>query len=937
MIKTVEYVMDIYYRNSFDVLYILGWTFFTVLIAELTIMQNRLFEIIKKMSNRFFLALMCIFVGYLLYWVGVEIHIRYDYFNIIMFLGLIGLVLIYTIFQICFFREWSPILIHMGKWVQFVLYVELFLLGLTQHLELIECVVAILVIGEIELLGILFSYLKKEKKQVKRKDSDYPNPELYPTRERQLDNFIRILQQQIGEPYTVMISGKWGTGKTSFVQALQRKLKEDEFIWIEAGSEKSVSDIMLEISEEIIKILNQNNIYVESKSLIEKYFMAFAGMIDNTGSRVWDKLFGVFFHNQEETNGKWYINERLEQLKKVIYIVVDDLDRCDYEYQMKMFKVIRECTTFNKCKTIFMVDKEIFLKEGDKACDIKYIEKYVNFTLDICDVSYQEIIDYYILEVFNTISLQSIDDRLFKGREEFDIIKMISEYPINQIENINLEIQKIGNKNKTKTDKLKEMVLEAQNNITNSRRVKNYIKGIKRDLDILSISLNENDNREIREDWFYSIVEVQYIKWFLPKYFQNMQMCKDFYEYLENYKDTAFEFILDLKGTDGILAGKKEELLNHIIYKLNYTEIDDVKTKRELYLSELRGKQPCFKNINAYIKYAENYADYRYILNVYSSNQDKNEINKESFIKLYMQNIQIFINDDINELNQLSISFIDIMKETGVSKKQKEIIIYEGKQIVKKLLLSYSYLIKTVLYIVYPINRVEELWIRFTDNAIKELYEILCKLENTWSQYKQHNIPVSEMNTIISFFKRQREKIESNLNDNIGIEKEKLFSDIFFVLNICELWNGIEQYLNEESFEVSTFNQYFSLEYLDYREKVFSSVYHLERGLDELKRFYVSRKDKYESKFSILFYRILLNIIIQAEKDEFWFDGMNVDLNNIISVIKEIAQIIYRIDAQRSMEEKIIIENIKILMYKIDSLSEGISLEEEEEHTDDSF
>ena len=38
-------------------------------------------------------------------------------------------------------------------------------------------------------------------------------------------------------PYAIMIDGAWGSGKSSFVKALE-KLDQDEFIWIYAGSEE---------------------------------------------------------------------------------------------------------------------------------------------------------------------------------------------------------------------------------------------------------------------------------------------------------------------------------------------------------------------------------------------------------------------------------------------------------------------------------------------------------------------------------------------------------------------------------------------------------------------------------------------------------------------------------------------------------------------------
>ncbi len=58
-----------------------------------------------------------------------------------------------------------------------------------------------------------------------------------------------------------------------------------------------------------------------------------------------------------------YLNSKLDELNKVVYLVIDDLDRCDVEYQSKMFKVIRESMELHNCKMIFLVDKTKFLTE----------------------------------------------------------------------------------------------------------------------------------------------------------------------------------------------------------------------------------------------------------------------------------------------------------------------------------------------------------------------------------------------------------------------------------------------------------------------------------------------------------------------------------------------------------------------------------------------
>ena len=56
-----------------------------------------------------------------------------------------------------------------------------------------------------------------------------------------------------------MIDGAWGSGKSSFVKALEEELDQDEFIWIYAGSEKTVSEILGDISDQLTAILKKNH------------------------------------------------------------------------------------------------------------------------------------------------------------------------------------------------------------------------------------------------------------------------------------------------------------------------------------------------------------------------------------------------------------------------------------------------------------------------------------------------------------------------------------------------------------------------------------------------------------------------------------------------------------------------------------------------------
>ena len=93
-------------------------------------------------------------------------------------------------------------------------------------------------------------------------------------------------------------------------------------------------------------------------------------------------------------NDKEFLNEKLRELDKTIYLIVDDLDRCTPEYQGRMFKALRESIELVNCKVLFLVDDKKFLEN-----DRNYIEKYVSYTLELCEVSYEELVLYFVDDI----------------------------------------------------------------------------------------------------------------------------------------------------------------------------------------------------------------------------------------------------------------------------------------------------------------------------------------------------------------------------------------------------------------------------------------------------------------------------------------------------------------------------------------------------------
>ena len=108
----------------------------------------------------------------------------------------------------------------------------------------------------------------------------------------------------------------------------------NSFIWVYAGSEKTVSEIMSDISIKILGVLKKNNVFIENKNSIGKYFLAFSDLLEDTVLKPLKKVSRVLTRGKN-LDDRDYLNTKLDELSKPIYIIIDDLDRCDSNINKK--------------------------------------------------------------------------------------------------------------------------------------------------------------------------------------------------------------------------------------------------------------------------------------------------------------------------------------------------------------------------------------------------------------------------------------------------------------------------------------------------------------------------------------------------------------------------------------------------------------------------
>lgn len=924
--RIVENIANKYYVYRSEILLIFCIISIAILIGSFISFKVKKENIrynVNKLIYKIIYSTMIVGIGQILCLMGLKPKIEYAYFNAVVFTLIIGAIIIYGLLQCLMFKKIIVPMSQNGVYIQFAVFLELFLLAITQHLEVLEWVVGTLGIVATEALIILLEKLmsiqKKEKE--KRKEDDYPSPDLYPTRRKQLEKFVTVLRQQEHEPYAVMISGEWGAGKSSFVQALEKRLDKNSFIWVYAGSEKTVLEIMSDISAQIVGVLKKNNIFIENKNSIEKYFLAFSDLMEDTPLKPLKKVSNILTGGKS-LDDREYLNSKLDELNISIYLIIDDLDRCDSDYQVKMFKVIRESMELHNCKTIFLVDRNKFLNEKYGA---NYIEKYVSYTLDLCEVDYEEIVNYLIDDIFDYKFFQEMSTVLLKDRDIEQIRKLIYEFPINILEKLenerskevdSIRNEKVDEHKRVKIEYFEETIFGIKKNITISRKLKNYLKGIKRDINTINNDIEECSGVFLNEDWLKAVIEVQFVKNFLPEIFDNIKMSRDIFEFCKKYQCNVIDIVFGYSSL--IRNEKKAFIINYLIYKIDVIDFAKVKTIKEKCLFELRNDKGVVSDINKYIKFAETYDDLEKILYVYK----KQELHDNGFQWDIISEIFAFLTQQTSPFKPNTKEFLDFSKyfmtylvKIGLTDKEKIICVSQGKSVVRRTIIDNARVFINVLSILFGIRTVENNWGTLKVTNINEFYGTLKKIDKK-SRFKGLEDEINQLLSIKTYFRNLEIELREEKYKDIGLDLEKLFSDIKIILEICEFWDNIKYIFDESRNDEKELllNKYFILEYeYVFRENVFDDVTNLVEAIKILKAFYLTNQNNYKSNYSLLLLRLSYRIISEYEENPGWFREKKKEVAKLLTEITEVA---CRLDKVIDHYDEDNIDKIKIYTYK---------------------
>lgn len=253
-----------------------------------------------------------------------------------------------------------------------------------------------------------------------------------------------------------------------------------------------------------------------------------------------------------------------------------------------------------------------------------------------------------------------------------------------------------------------------------------------------------------------------------------------------------------------------------------------------------------------------------------------------------------------------------------------------GRLIIRRTIADNARPFINILFILFDVSRVMDIWNNLAVTDINEFYDVLKKIDKE-SRFSGLENETDKLASIRAYYGNLKNELQKEQYDSINLDLDQMFSDAEIIFEICEFWNNIEYTINSINQEDDRLllKKYFLLETgYQPRENALHSVSDLIEALTALKRFYTSKGSDYESNYSNLLTGLAYRIALQCEQQPAWFGDKKEEIFKLLS---ELAEMVGRLDNSSGYYEKDTVTKIKIYVYKF---SEFCRKEETERRED---
>ncbi|WPP49653.1 KAP family P-loop NTPase fold protein [Catalinimonas niigatensis] len=188
----------------------------------------------------------------------------------------------------------------------------------------------------------------------------------------------KILSSHFSQAFAIGINGKWGLGKTSFIDLLKRKLQNDDIIEINfnawnSHSPKAIIKDFFETVQEKIRPYHSS-----LSRLLIQYSNKLVAINNNKVTQSIQATISALTGFESLNSLYEDINKALKRINKKIVVYIDDLDRLDKDEIIEVIRLIRNTANFYNTFFIVAYDKNYVvnaLKQHNHYRQEEFLEK----------------------------------------------------------------------------------------------------------------------------------------------------------------------------------------------------------------------------------------------------------------------------------------------------------------------------------------------------------------------------------------------------------------------------------------------------------------------------------------------------------------------------------------------------------------------------------
>jgi predicted KAP-like P-loop ATPase len=251
-------------------------------------------------------------------------------------------------------------------------------------------------------------------------DSPVTDPQFDRFNRYQFSKRVAQVISKRDDPSSIVIGlyGAWGNGKTSVLNFIEGQLdNEDKVVCMKFNPWRfgTEDEMLIYFFHELSKTIERTIISKKEKlgGAIEKFAKPIAAIAGK--SAVIDGV-QLFFSQADVQDLRKRIEEILQEEKKRIVILIDDIDRLDKNEVHTLFRLVKLTADFNYTAYILAFDKDVVSsalseKFGGSSTKLgsSFIEKIIQVPLSLPILDGEDLRSFYVNEIMKVLLLSNIE------------------------------------------------------------------------------------------------------------------------------------------------------------------------------------------------------------------------------------------------------------------------------------------------------------------------------------------------------------------------------------------------------------------------------------------------------------------------------------------------------------------------------------------------